>query len=65
MPKVKLNAAFTIDNKRYEPGDQEIPENHLAIMKPLDTTGAVKFLDSQTPLVSDVPAADNKPKAKE
>ena len=65
MPKVKLNAAFTVDNKFYVPGEQDIPDNHLAIMQPLDTTGAVKFLDSQTPLVSPIAGADNKPKPKE
>lgn len=65
MAKVKLNAPFTVDSKRYEAGEQDVPDNHLAIMQPLDITGNVKFLDSQTPLVSPIAGAETKPKAKE
>lgn len=56
MPKIKLNAKFTVDNKQYLPGVQDIPDNHLTIMKGLDILGNPVITAEQSPLVSD---ADN------
>lgn len=59
----KLNANFTIDNKQYLAGVQEIPANHLAIMKTLDVKGVELITKEQTPLISEVtPVKDEKAK---
>lgn len=48
--KAKLNAPFTVDNKQYPAGLNDMPENHFNIAKTLDVSGLPILTKEQTPL---------------